>query len=368
MIKLINKKEGLLILATSAFFSSFAKGTNNAETITISTNALLLIVAFVLLGIILLLISVVSKAIDAFKEKIKNNAKIVSTLVLIFFSSYMANAQSTNTENTNEIISNNAITLLLITIIIMEIGIIVYLIKQIAFLTGINALQKKVSTNSEVVSLWDKINSFKPLSQEKDIDLGHSYDGIRELDNIAPPWFTIGFVFTILFSIVYLYRYHVSETAPLQIQEYENAVLKAKNEKEAREKLMPPKKVDENNLTLLSDAEIAKGKELFIKNCATCHANDGGGGAGPNLTDEYWIHGGSLKDIYITIRDGYTEKAMPSWSGLLNPQQIEQITSYVKSLKGTQPMAPKEKQGELYKEKVTANSSIIIDSNTTANK
>jgi cytochrome c oxidase cbb3-type subunit 3 len=371
MLKLINKKSLLLLLGTLSSLTIFAQDASKSSAISISTNSMLLLVAFILLGVILMLALVVSKAIDLFKNKMKEGGtKNVITTLILLFSTFIVNAQdaTTATQPTQEstALGDNAITLFLILIIVVEIGIIAYLIKQITFLTGIDALQKEAVAKGESVRLWDKINSFKPLEKEKDLDLGHSYDGIRELDNIAPPWFTIGFVFTILFAIVYMYRYHVSESAPLQIQEYENELSQAKAEKDAFEKLMPSKKVDENNLTLLGDADILAGKELFVKNCGTCHANDGGGGAGPNLTDNYWLHGGSLKNIFVTIRDGYPDKAMPAWSGLLNPQQIEQITSYVKSLKGTTPAVPKEKQGEVFNEETNAASTVSDSSSITA--
>lgn len=373
MLNIINNKKNILLtVAVLASLGSYAQDINQSKPLSISTNTMLLIIAFVLLGVILMLAAVVSKAIDLFKDKLKEKSKSITTILVVLLTTFAAQAQDAGTvaaeaSQNSSAMGNNALSLLLITIIIVEIAIIAYLIKQISFLTGIDALQKEAVSEGKATTLWDKINSFKPLSQEKDIDLGHSFDGIRELDNIAPPWFTIGFAFTILFAIVYMYRYHISESAPLQIQEYENSLLQAKAEKEAFEKLSPPKTVDENNLVMLGDAEIAKGKELFIKNCGTCHANDGGGGAGPNLTDNYWIHGGSLKDIFVTIRDGYPDKAMPTWSGLLSPQQIEQLSSFVKSLKGTSPASPKEKQGELFNE--TDATSVVettIDSTVTA--
>jgi len=199
-------------------------------------------------------------------------------------------------------------------------------------------------------TLWERFNNFKAMEEESSIELDHDYDGIKELDNAAPPWFTIGFTLSIIFAFIYMYRYHVVHSAPLQIEEYTIAVEKAKEEKAALDKLKPPKVVDENNLVLLSPAEIAKGKEIFIKNCATCHANDGGGGAGPNLTDNYWLHGGSLKDIFISVKTGYPQKGMPGWGEILGLEQVEQVTSYIKTLKGTKPAIPKEQQGELYNE------------------
>lgn len=238
--------------------------------------------------------------------------------------------------------------ILLILMFLFLVLVVAYLLKQLKFLSQF--VSEETKKPSGKLTAWEKLNSFKPLDQEASLDVGHEYDGIRELDNVAPPWFTIGFAFTILFAGIYMYRYHIAKTAPLMIEEYEISVAKAQLEKEAFEKVQPPSVVDVENLALLGADDIEVGKQLFIRTCASCHANDGGGGAGPNLTDDYWIHGGSLKDIYVVIRDGYPEKAMPAWSNLLNPTQINQVTSFVKSLKGTTPANPKPPQGELYQE------------------
>lgn len=347
-----NKKLSMFITATLLSVVAYAQDSGSATSgFNISTNTFLLTLAFILLGVILMLASVVSKAVDLFKNnKIKNTTTLL--LLVLFTNSVNAQEATAATSGTSLVLIENAYTLVLSVLIIIELLIIGYLIKQLKFLTGLEQMIAEEKKAKKEATLWEKINSFKSLEEEASLDTGHSYDGIRELDNVAPPWFTIGFVLSILFGIAYMYRYHISESAPLQIEEYELSVQKAKAEKEAYEKLMPQKSVDENNLVLLGRADIEKGRELYIKNCATCHANDGGGGAGPNLTDDFWLHGGSLKNIFVSIRDGYPDKAMPNWSGLLNPVQIEQLTSFVKSLKGTKPAAPKEKQGELYTEEV----------------
>ena len=107
--------------------------------------------------------------------------------------------------------------------------------------------------------------------------------------------------------------------------------------------------IDENNVKLLTDAEsLAKGKELFHDNCAPCHNQQGQGLVGPNLTDDYWLHGGSIKDIFKTIKYGWQDKGMKSWKDDFSPKQIQELASFVKSLKGTHPATPKAPQGELY--------------------
>ncbi|MCX7729434.1 MAG: cytochrome c, partial [Bacteroidia bacterium] len=103
--------------------------------------------------------------------------------------------------------------------------------------------------------------------------------------------------------------------------------------------------------TKLTDpAEINQGKEIFITNCITCHGKEAQGGAGPNLTDEYWLHGGGIKNIFKVIKYGVPAKGMIAWETQLSPKQIQQVASYILTLKGTNPPGAKEPQGELWKE------------------
>ena len=195
---------------------------------------------------------------------------------------------------------------------------------------------------------WRKLNRFKPIEQEADIDLGHDYDGIRELDNRLPPWWLWGFYLTILFAVVYLWRFHVSHSAPSSREEYENAVAKA--DIEIKEYLKQKgESVDENTVTLLTDpTDLAEGKKNFTISCVSCHKDDGGGLVGPNLTDDYWIHGGDIKSIFKTIKYGIN--AMPQWQSAYSNKQIAQLASYVRSLHGTNPKDGREPQGERYVE------------------
>lgn len=199
---------------------------------------------------------------------------------------------------------------------------------------------------------WNKINNFKPISEETSIDTGHDYDGIRELNNITPPWFTIAFLATILFAGVYLYRYHWIKSAPLQMQELKmemDAALKAKMEYMATQE----NNIDENNVTFMDEASRLEGQLIFETKCAVCHEKHGGskpGGVGPNLTDKYWLHGGSIKDIFYTIKYGWPEKGMISWSDQMSALEMAKVSSFIKALQGTNPPAAKEAQGELFVE------------------
>lgn len=211
-------------------------------------------------------------------------------------------------------------------------------------------------TKADRLSWWDRFNKLRPVSQEAELDLGHEYDGIRELNNRLPPWWLYGFYVTILFAAIYLWRFHVSHTGPSSVEEYERSVARA----EIRVQEYLKKKgeaIDENTVALLTNAEdIEAGKAIFMDpaKCPACHGADGGGNAvGPNLTDDYWLYGGSIKDIFKVIKYG-TSKGMRAWKDDLSAKKIAQVSSYIKSLRGSKPATPKEPQGELYIEEAAA--------------
>jgi len=206
-----------------------------------------------------------------------------------------------------------------------------------------------VVAKKQKTSWWNRFNKLKPIEQEADLDLGHDYDGIRELNNRLPPWWIYGFYVTIIFAAIYLWRYHVSHTAPLSKEEYDIAVQRA--EEKTKEYLKQKgEAVDENTVAMMGAADIAEGKRIFQISCITCHNEGGGGNVGPNLTDDYWIHGGDLKSVFKTIKYGIN--AMPTWQNAYSNKQIAQLSSYVKSLHGTNPPNAKAPQGELFKEEV----------------
>jgi cytochrome c oxidase cbb3-type subunit III len=207
---------------------------------------------------------------------------------------------------------------------------------------------------------WMKINSFRSLNEEKDIQLDHNYDDIHELDNKLPPWWIYGFYITIVFAGIYLWRYHVSETAPLSIKEFEIEMAKAEEDKASNLK-KAGNSVDENTVKLLTaGTDIDAGKKIYTSSCSPCHAADGGGVVGPNLTDDYWLHGGSVKDVFKTIKYGVPEKGMQPWKGTFTPVQIAQLTSYIKSIRGSKVANAKEPQGDLYKEETAVSDTTRI--------
>lgn len=211
-------------------------------------------------------------------------------------------------------------------------------------------------------SLMEKFNASVSIDQEKDIMFDHDYDGIRELDNNLPPWWKYGFYATILFAVVYLFHFHILNTGKLQMAEYSDQLATAKAEIEAYKK-KAANLVDETNVTLLTDASaIAAGKATYVKYCVACHGAEGQGDVGPNLTDNYWIHGGSIKDVFKSIKFGWPEKGMKSWQQDLGARQIQEVSSYLRTLVGTTPANPKEKQGDLYIEAGKTDSAGVSDS------
>ena len=195
---------------------------------------------------------------------------------------------------------------------------------------------------------WKKLNDAKPIEQEKDILLDHEYDGIRELDNNLPPWWKYGFYITILFAVGYMLHFHVFKTGKLQIAEYNDEMEKARIELEEY-RLLAANNVDETNVTMLEDnTEISKGSEIFKQYCSSCHGNAGEGNVGPNLTDDYWLHGGDIKNIFKVIKEGVPQKGMISWKQQLSPKQIQEVSSFIITLAGTNPPNAKEPQGEKF--------------------
>lgn len=242
----------------------------------------------------------------------------------------------------------SVIFLELLIIIVMLINIRLLLRKEKEAIASEAELEEIRKTR---LSWWDRFNKLRPVSQEAELDLGHEYDGIRELNNRLPPWWLYGFYLTIIIGIIYLWRFHISHTGPSSKEEYDRSVTVA--EMEIKEYLAKKgDAVDENTVKLLTDAQdIAEGKRIFTTSCASCHKENGAGDVGPNLTDDYWLHGNDIKSVFKTIRYGIN--AMPQWQNQYSNKQIAQVSSYVKSLHGTNPANPKAPQGVLQKEEAT---------------
>ena len=238
-----------------------------------------------------------------------------------------------------------------ITVITVEFLVILFLMYALSVFLD----KKKKETVTDMVPAkpkvdwFQKLNKTVPLEKEHTLDLHHEYDGIRELDNNIPSWWKLAFFGTFIFGLVYTYRLYVSESMPNQRQELTMA-----NQQAAIEKLEYLKdaanNIDENNVVLLDSTAVLAGQQLFIKNCVACHGDKGQGNVGPNFTDEYWLHGGSINKIFFSIKYGWQEKGMRSWKDDFSPQQMAQLASFIYSIKNTHVPGGKDKQGELYEE------------------
>lgn len=213
---------------------------------------------------------------------------------------------------------------------------------------------KKEQEPSWFAKKWNEWNALKPMEEEQNIMLDHNYDGIKELDNHLPPWWKGLFYLTIVYGVIYLMVFHVFKTAPLQEEEYEIAMALAEEAKSQKVETIEVN-FDESNVPFNNDpVALADGQKFFEAQCAVCHKADGGGLAGPNLTDQYWKHGGSMTDIYSVIKNGVPNTAMIAWESRLNPVRLQNVASYVKSLKGTNPAGALPPDGELYVEEENA--------------
>lgn len=186
-----------------------------------------------------------------------------------------------------------------------------------------------------------------PVEKEDSVMLDHNYDGIKELDNSLPPWWVAMFYITIFLGVVFLAYYHVLG-GPSQADEY-NAEMKVGEQAKAAFAAAQANTIDEDNLEASTDAkDLSIGKTIYATNCVACHGANGEGGVGPNFTDEFWIHGGGITNVFKTVKNGVPEKGMIAWSAQLKPADMLKVSSYILSLQGTNPPNGKAPQGDKY--------------------
>jgi len=375
----IKFKIGIFSLLLLLFSNSvFAAGPPAPSLFSNGLAVALLSLMVVLLIVIGILANILTGAaeVKVKKRKVAEAGKVAMLIGLLFIApSLIAQDAATNAVTTATTIGglSKGTFYVMIGIILVELLVIIAMLINLRFLINKEKEQQLTVAEKAVVEkekanklgFWARFHNLKPMSQEADLDSGHEYDGIRELDNRLPPWWLYGFYASIIFAVIYLWRFHVSHNGPSSKQEYETSVAKAKAKVDAYLKKKGDA-VDENTVTLLTGADdLAAGKAIFIDpaKCPACHNADGGGNAiGPNLTDDYWLYGGSVKDIFKTIKYG-TNKGMRSWKDDLSAKQIAQVSSYIKSvLHGSKPANAKAAQGELYKEAGTPATAPTADS------
>jgi len=242
------------------------------------------------------------------------------------------------------------VALIVVMIVLLSTALVVQkAIKSIVKLTMPELAAEEAAKKSKKFdwnALWSKILSLRPIEEEKNIEIDHEYDGIKELDNPVPGWFNALFYGTIGFGIIYLFIYHISGWGLNQDQEY--VLEMAQAEKAKQEYLSQAANlIDESTIEIDETGILANsGKSIFIANCAACHGNSGEGTIGPNLTDDYWLHGGDIKDIFKVVKYGVPDKGMVPWEQTLSPGQIAEVSNYIITLRGTNPANPKAPEGE----------------------
>lgn len=225
-----------------------------------------------------------------------------------------------------------------------------------ALLTEEQRKQKEIEENLPlaetpfVKNLMQKLTRSRKMEEEGELMMDHDYDGIKELDNVLPPWWVYLFYACIAFAFIYMVKFHIMGYDD-QTAEFEKEMAEAKIAVEEYKKTAPDL-MDKEKVTLLTDAtSLAAGKTIFETNCVACHRNDGGGGIGPNLTDDHWILGGGIKHVFNTIMEGGRDgKGMVSWKAIIKPSDIQKVASYVLSLQGSNPKDGKAPEGDVWKD------------------
>ena len=339
--------------------STFAQSSPVKSTAETNPETILRYTLVTVTALLVIIIFVLSKAIKIagqdFLEKLRKGKDVAGISLLILFSTFSSGslAQASNANTGIDSFSRWDIYLLVFIILLLFI-VMLTLVRSLFVLMGIERkarIKESAAIQTAKERTWfQKFNNTVPVEEEDSLDMSHDYDGIRELDNKVPSWWTWTFLASIAFAIIYLYRMFVTESLPNQFVELAHA-----NEMAAIEKLEFLKKgnnnVDENTVTMLDQSAVNEGANLYAKNCIACHGDRGQGNTvGPNLTDDYWLHKGSIRDIFYSIKYGWAEKGMKSWKEDFSPSQIAQLASFVKSLHGSNPPGAKDKQGELYVE------------------
>lgn len=187
------------------------------------------------------------------------------------------------------------------------------------------------------------------MNDKNDNLTNHDYDGIQEYDNPLPHWWLMIFLGTIIFSFIYWIHYEFGGGSH-QLVELKNdlAMIEAKSQKEAGQAEATRIESEDDLKKLVSDATVVtQGKGLYQGKCAACHGQELQGAIGPNLVDDYWIHGkGRLADIIKVVRQGVLDKGMPAWEAMLKEEEIKSVVAFIGSQQGSTPANPKPPQGE----------------------
>ena len=353
----------ILLLGNQAFAQD---ATGTAKTVMSSNNQLAIlmmiitmVLAFVIWGMGQVLVAMGKQALE--KSKASGN-KALAMLAGFTLLSLASTAQTTDAAA--NVVPNyggmdSSAFWMLTTVIIVEVIVIVFILFSIRRVQA-ELIARKATQKSALGAWWSNLDKkiftkAVPVEKEADVMMDHDYDGIKELDNALPPWWKWGFIFTIAVAFIYLLNFHVLGYGKNPTEEYQEEIVKAQEAKELFDSKNKDK-IDEANLKMPTAEGLAAAKQIFSSVCWACHGKQGEGGAGPNLTDDYWIHKGSLTDVYISIKHGYPDKGMQSWEKNYTPKEINALAGYIKTLRGTNPPNPKAPQGDLYTEAAATDS------------
>ncbi|WP_160712153.1 cbb3-type cytochrome c oxidase N-terminal domain-containing protein [Chitinophaga solisilvae] len=321
------------------------------------TDPVALVLLTVIIGLLLaigILGNAVIGAMDIFREKIKKESgKMLAVgsmiaLTLLSGSAFAGEATPAASPYFSRLSPTSFYVLL--SVIVLELAVIISLLFVLRFLAGIKRKRKpkkEPAPGKPRITFMERMNKTRTLdaASESEEDMGHNFDGIRELNNPTPPWWKWGFIFSVCFGVIYFWRTEISHSAPNQLQELQMAEEKAAVAK-AEFLKNAANNIDENNVKLLEDPnDLAAGQKMFISSCAPCHGPQGQGVVGPNLCDDYWLHGGKINEVFKTIKYGVPDKGMKAWQEDFSPKQLAQLASFIKSIHGSNPPNPKEPQG-----------------------
>ena len=357
------KRNGLsFLIALLISSASVAQDAAVSGTTPTSNYNQLAIILISIMGLLAFVIWLLGRVLSVLGKEVITKTKIAKTLPIVFLVGLLTTGLNSSAQVAHTVAANtvynygglSAFTFyILLAVLLTEVIIIFFLTFLIkSFSAELLPAKKAIAAKESKFNLWwiklnKKLTRAVPVEKEADVMLNHDYDGIRELDNALPPWWKYGFYLTIGVAIIYLLNFEVLGYGKNPSQEYNDEMAKASITHEIYE-ANNKDKIDENNVPMADAQGLALAREIFTAKCFACHGKLGEGGAGPNLTDKYWLHKGSLNDIYHTIKNGYPEKGMQSWATEYSPKEISYIASFVKTLQGTNPPNAKGPQGDLY--------------------
>lgn len=304
---------------------------------------------------------------------IKYRIPIFLTAVLMMGTTLLsAQAEAAVDPHGMERILGDTLLWLAAVVIAVTFGVLLYLVNMLMDAQKMRMFQEhgievmeKVGLTQQKEPWWKRINKqawqLVPMEKEKDILFDHEYDGIRELDNSLPPWWVAMFYITIAFGVAYLGYFHVTDYGVDQATEYVQEMERAEEAVQAH-LAKQADRVDETNVIALQEPkDLELGQTIFNTYCSACHGMLGEGGVGPNLTDNYSIHGSDITSIFTTIKYGVPEKGMIAWNTQLRPVEMQKVASYIMTLVGTSPPNPKEPQGEEFQPGTTEDASTAVE-------